>query len=180
MIGEGCDLTALGACVDVGLPAFGGSVYFILTHRISKQKESMIGASKSISKRRVPANEAQARPLGMDLLIKVVECLIVDQEMQQMPLEIILYGDLSCVAALFNTAVAIINSLLRTAIYSTIQRAKTVIQMMPNAKIFFSWIAGTENAADLVSNQGEHIHGQDKGLQQFKRDKRKGCNSKEY
>ena len=45
--------------------------------------------------------------------------------------------------ALFNPALAIKNSLLRTAIYGTIQRAKTVI--------FFSWIAGTENAADLVS-----------------------------
>ena len=94
MIGEGCDLTALGACVDGGLPAFGGSVYFISTHRISKQKESMIGASKSkVSKRTVPANEAQARPLGMDLIIKVVECLIVDQEMQQIPLVIIFYGN---------------------------------------------------------------------------------------
>ena len=26
LIVEGCDLTALGACVDGGLPAFGGSV----------------------------------------------------------------------------------------------------------------------------------------------------------
>ena len=41
LIGEGCDLTAFGACVDGGLPAFGGSVYFILTHKISKQKESI-------------------------------------------------------------------------------------------------------------------------------------------
>ena len=83
--------------------------------------------------------------------MKLVECLIVDPEMQQMTLEIILYGNSSCVAALFNPALAIKNSLLRTAIYGTIQRAKTVIQMMPNVQIFFSWIAGTENAADLVS-----------------------------
>ena len=34
--------------------------------------------------------------------------------------------------------------------YGTIQRAKTVIEMMPNAQIFFSWIVGTDNAADLV------------------------------
>ena len=80
--------------------------------------------------------------------MKVVECLIVDPEMQQMTLEIILYGNSSCVAALFNPALAIKNSLFRTA---TIQRTKTIIQMMPNAQIFFSWIAGTENAADLVS-----------------------------
>ena len=39
----------------------------------------------------------------------------------------------------------------QAAVYGTIQRAKTVIQMLPNAQIFFSWIAGTENAADLVS-----------------------------
>ena len=39
LIGERCDLTALGACFDGGLPAFGGSVYFISAHRISKQKE---------------------------------------------------------------------------------------------------------------------------------------------
>ena len=82
LIGEGCDLTALGACVNGGLPAFGGSLYFISTHRISKQKESMIGASKSkVSKHTVPVNEAQTRPLGMDLIIKSVECLIVDPEM---------------------------------------------------------------------------------------------------
>ena len=71
--------------------------------------------------------------------------------MQQMTLEIILYGNSSCVAALFNPALAIKNSLLRTAIYGTIHRTETIIQMMPNAQIFFSWIAGTENAADLVS-----------------------------
>ena len=94
LIVERCQLTALGACVDGGLPAFGRSVYFISTHKIPKQKESMIGASKSkVSKRTVPANEAQARPLGMHIIVKVVECLIVDPEMQQMPLEIILYGD---------------------------------------------------------------------------------------
>ena len=74
LIGEGCDLTALGACVDGGLPAFGGILYFISTHKITKQKESMIGASKSkLSKHTVPANEAQARPLGMDIILKVVE-----------------------------------------------------------------------------------------------------------
>ena len=89
----------------------------------------------------MPTNEAQARPLGMDIVVKIVDCLIVDPEMQQMVLEIILYGDSSCVAALFNPTLAI----------KTIQRAKTVIEMMPNAQIFFSWIAGTENAADLVS-----------------------------
>ena len=67
----------MGACVDGGLPAFGGSVYFISTHKITKQKESIIGASKSnVSKRTAPANEAHARPLGMDLIIKVVECTI--------------------------------------------------------------------------------------------------------
>ena len=119
--------------MDGGLPAFGGSVYFISTHKITKQKESMIGASKSkVSKRTVPANEAQARQLGMDLIVKVDECLIVDPEMQQMPLEIILYGDSSCVAALFNPTLAIKNSLLRTAVYGTIQRAKTIIEIMPN------------------------------------------------
>ena len=97
----------------------------------------MIGASKSkVRKRTVPANEAQARLLGMDIIVKVAEYLIVDPEMQQMPLEIILYGDSSCVAALFNPALAIKKPLLRTAVYGTIQRAKTVIQMMPNAQIF--------------------------------------------
>ena len=112
----------------------------------------MIGASKSkVSKRTVPSNEAQARPLGIEIIVKVVECLKVDPEMQQMPLEIILYGDSSCVAALFNPALAIKNSLLRKAVYGIIQRAKTVIEMMPNAQIFFSWIAGTDNAADIVS-----------------------------
>ena len=40
--------------------------------------------------RTVPANEAQARPFGINIIVKVVECLIVDPEMQQMPLEIIL------------------------------------------------------------------------------------------
>ena len=39
----------------------------------------------------------------------------------------------------------------KTVVYGTIQRAKTVIEMMPNAQIFFIWIAGTDNAADLVS-----------------------------
>ena len=87
----------------------------------------------------------------MDLIVKVVKCLIVEPEMQQMPLEIILYGDSSSVVFLFNLALAITNSLLRTAIYGTIQRAKTVIKIMPNAQIFFNWIAGTENAADLFS-----------------------------
>ena len=112
----------------------------------------MIGASKSkVSKRTVPANEAQARPLEMDIVVKIVECLIVDPERQQMPLEIILYGDSSCVAALFNPTLAIKNSLYRIAAYGTIQRAKRIIEMMPNAQIYFSWIAGTDNAADLVS-----------------------------
>ena len=93
----------------------------------------MIGASKSkVRKRTVPANEAQARLLGMDIIVKVVEYLIVDPEMQQMPLEIILYGD----SSLFNPALAIKKPLLRTAVYGTIQRAKTVIKMMPNAQIF--------------------------------------------
>ena len=71
----------------------------------------MIGASKSkVSKRTVPANEAQARPLGMDIVVKIVECLIVDPEMQAKPLEIILYGDSSYVVALFNKTLAIKNS----------------------------------------------------------------------
>ena len=94
--------------MDGGLPAFGGSVYFLSTHKITKEKESMIGASKSkVSKRTVPANKAQARPLGMDIVVKIVACLIVDPEMQQMPLEINLYGDSSCVAALFNPTLGI-------------------------------------------------------------------------
>ena len=73
MIGEGYELTALGAYVDGGLPAFGGSVYFLSTHKITKEKESMIGASKSkVSKRTVPANEVEARPLGMNIVVKIV------------------------------------------------------------------------------------------------------------
>ena len=89
--------------MDRGLPAFGGSVYFLSTHKTSKERKSMIAASKSeVSKRTVPANEALARPLGMDIVIKIVECLVVDPEVQLRPIEIILYGDSSCVAALFN------------------------------------------------------------------------------
>ena len=87
----------------------------------------------------------------MDIVIKIVECLIVDPELQVKPLEIMLYRDSSCVAALFNPSLAIKNSLLRTAVYGTIQRAKQVLTLMPNAVVHFSWIAGTENAADLVS-----------------------------
>ena len=52
---------------------------------------------------------------------------------------------------LFNPTLAIKNSLLRTAVYRTIQRAITILEMMPTALIYFSWIAGTDNAADLVS-----------------------------
>ena len=53
------------------------------THKVTKEMESMIGACKfKVSKRTVPANEAQARPLGMDIVVKIVECLIVDPEMQ--------------------------------------------------------------------------------------------------
>ena len=151
LIGENYELTALGAYVDGILPAFGGSVYFVSTHN-TKEKESMIAASKSkVSKRTVPANEALARPLGMDIVIKIVECLVVDPEVQLKAKEIIFYGDSSCVAALFNPTLAIKNSLLRTAVYGTIQRAKTILEMLPNPIIYFSWIAGTDNAADLVS-----------------------------
>ena len=121
------------------------------THKSTKEKESMIAASKSkVSKRTIPANEALARPLGMDIVIKIVECLVVDPDLQLKPVEIILYGDSSCVAALFNPTLAIKNSLLRTAVYGTIQRAKQILSLMPNAVIYFSWIAGTDNAADLV------------------------------
>ena len=152
LIGENYELTALGAYVDGGLPAFGGSVYFLSTHRTTKERESMIAASKSkVSNRTVPANGALARRLGMDILIKIVECLVVDPEVQLKPIEIILYGDSSCVASLFNPTLAIKNSLLRTAVYGTIQRVKTILEMMPNALIYFSWIAGTDNAADFVS-----------------------------
>ena len=35
LIGEGYNLTALGAYVDGGVPAFGGSVYFLSTHKIT-------------------------------------------------------------------------------------------------------------------------------------------------
>ena len=151
LIGENYELTTLGAYVDGGLPAFGGSVYFLSTHRTTKERESMIAASKSkVSKRTVPANEALARPLGMDIVIKIVECLVVDPEVQLKPIEIILYGDSSCVAALFNPTLAIKNSLLRTAVYGTIQRAKTILEMLPNPIIYFSWIAGTDNAAELA------------------------------
>ena len=62
----------------------------------------------------------------------------------------IIYRESSCEAALFNLTLAIKNSLLRTAVYGTIQRAKTIIEMMPNAQIYFSWIAKTDNAVDLV------------------------------
>ena len=129
LIGENYELTALGAYVDNGLPAFGGSVYFLSAHKTTRERDSMIAASKSkVSKISVPANEAQARRLGMDIVIKIVECLIVDPEMQLKPLEIILYGDSSCVAALFNPTLAIKNSLLRTAVYGTIQRAKQFLK----------------------------------------------------
>ena len=46
LIGEGYKLTALGSYVDGGLPAFEGSVYFLSTHKITKEKKSMIGESK--------------------------------------------------------------------------------------------------------------------------------------
>ena len=40
------------------------------THKITKERESMVGASKSkVSKHTVPANESQARPLGMDIVM---------------------------------------------------------------------------------------------------------------
>ena len=35
LIGEGYNLTALGAYVDGGVPAFGGSVYFLSTHKVT-------------------------------------------------------------------------------------------------------------------------------------------------
>ena len=69
--------------MDRGLQAFGGSVYFLSTHKTTKERESKIAASKSkVSKRNVPANEALGRPLGMDIVIKIVECLFVDPEVQ--------------------------------------------------------------------------------------------------
>ena len=78
LIGEGYELTTLGAHVDGELPSFGWSVYFLSAHKITKEGESMIGASKSkVSKRTVPANEAQARPLGMDIVVKIVEDPII-------------------------------------------------------------------------------------------------------
>ena len=53
------ELTALGVYVDGGLPSFGGSIYFLSTHKITKERESMIGASKrKVSKRTVPAKQA--------------------------------------------------------------------------------------------------------------------------
>ena len=111
-----------------------------------------IACSKSkCSKRTVPANESSARALQADVTKALCSIISMKKEYHLQQIPIIMLGDSLCVAAMFSPHITLKNTLLRTAISSTKTRAREILDNLPNAVIFFSYLPGTENSSDLVS-----------------------------
>ena len=119
------------------------------THQKKEEKYSNMLTNKSkVSKRPVPAHECLARPLHLDMLKEVIRSIEHREEIKQKNLKIFAIGDSLCTACLFNPEVEIRNVLIRGAVWTTKQRCKEILELLPNATIYLTWRAGTKNTAD--------------------------------
>ena len=64
---------------------------------------------------------------------------------------ILLGGDSVCPACLFNPEIDIRDVLIKGAINTTKKRMKEILEILPNAVIHLTWLAGEKNTADAAS-----------------------------
>ena len=72
-------------------------------------------------------------------------------EIRESKILVIMGGDSVCTACLFNPEIEIRNVLIKGAINTTKQRMKEILEILPEATIHLTWIAGDKNTADAAT-----------------------------
>ena len=101
------------------------------------------------SKRSIPGNEILSKPLCMDLMIANAKVFARRQLLRNKEMNLIANGDSVCAALLMNPKLQSKNILLRGAAINTMAKANQVLDILPKAKISFTWSPGVTNPADL-------------------------------
>ena len=83
----------------------------------------------------MPLNESLARILQMDLSKIMVRVLARREEISQKKLNILLVGDSTCVACLFNPGITIKNILLWNVVTTLKQRIKDILEIVPESTV---------------------------------------------
>merc|ERR1711942_354070 len=138
----------------MGAPGLGGNVYIGSERMINGVKETncnLLAMKSKVSKRTIPAHEMMAKPHQANMVKEVAKSIEFRLALGLPRLLVIMGGDSVCTACLFNPEIEIRNVLIKGAINTTKQRMKEILEILPEATIHLTRIAGDKNTADAAT-----------------------------
>ena len=140
-------LKAIAGMTDGGAPGYNGNWYMCSTLENQQRINQLTNKSK-VCKRTIPAHETLARAHHMDMMKELAKAIQHRKEIVETPIDIYSIGDSICTCCLFNPNIEIRNVLIKSAIWATKQRCREIIEILPNATIYLTWMPGSKNTAD--------------------------------
>ena len=92
-----------------------------------------------------------SKPHQANMVKEVAKSVEFRMEIRDSKILVIMGGDSVCTACLFNPEIDIRNVLIKGAINTTKQRMKEILEILPEATIHLTWIAGDKNTADAAT-----------------------------
>ena len=118
----------------------------------SDELSSHILATRSKSgKRNIPAHETLSKVTSTELALAISKVLTKYSVYSLMHLEFFLPGDSICSAMLFSPHLEIRNTLLLGGVRKAEANLKLLVEELPRASIFLTWIPGVSNPSDFSS-----------------------------
>ena len=156
VIPKGAKLKKIVGFGDGGAPGYDGNWY--MCSKIDNRDiiNQLINKTK-VCKRTIPAHETLVKAHHMGMMKELARAIEHRKEIVEEELEIYSIGDSICTACLFNPNIEIRNVLIKSAIWSTKQRCREILEILPNAVIHLTWMPGVKNTADYGSKLHTNI-----------------------